>query len=227
MLYPHNTTVKDALLKKIAKTHPPQRKLKTLLMLSGGLDSVVLLATFLAHTDHEIHAHHIEIRNTENRADIENQTLERVFPYLKEHYRPFTYSTSKYELMLGLGGGLDMTLATFMAARVNGATGASQDFIITGHVNASVAEYNEASAVFTACYTNHRNKPLWLVPLARLRKFDIYNAIPPALADLTWSCRRPLFDGTNHTPCQKCHACETRRDLSDEVAKYKELVGAV
>ena len=221
MLYPHNTGVKEALYHSMERAFLPKRAIKSLIMLSGGLDSVALLASVLAHTDHEVHAHHIEIRNSENRAEIENQTLARVLPYMREHYRPFTYSTSTFELMMGMGGGLDMTLATFMAARVTVAEGTFQDLVMTGHVNPGQHEYNEAAAVFAASFLNHRYKPIWIVPLSKVSKFDIYNAIPPELAEMTWSCRTPKFDGKTYTPCSACHACDTRAKLMQDVEAFK------
>jgi 7-cyano-7-deazaguanine synthase in queuosine biosynthesis len=226
MLYPNNTAVKDNIFRTMKRAYLPERPAKTLIMISGGLDSVVLLANFLAHTNHEVHAHHIEIHNKENRWEIENRTLERVLPTIRERYRPFTYSTSKYELMMGMGGGLDMTLATFMAARVTTAEGTFMDLVVTGHVAASTHEYCEAAAVHAACYVNSRVKPIWITPLSKLSKFDIYNSIPPDLADLTWSCRRPIELGNDFQPCLKCHACKTRMALADEVAQYRLRTGA-
>ncbi len=225
MLYPNNTAVKNNLYRSMERAYLPKRIAKSLVMISGGLDSVVLLTTLLAHTDHEVHAHHVEIRNTENRWEIENRTLERVLPYIREHYRPFTYSTSKYELMMGMGGGLDMTLAMFMAARVTCAEGTFMDLVHTGHVRANPYEYWEAAAVHTACYVNSRTKPMWIAPLSHLSKFDIYNAIPPQLADLTWSCRTPIEIGNDYQPCLTCHACKTRAELAKEVELFRARTG--
>lgn len=191
-------------------------------MLSGGLDSVALLANLLEHTDHEIHAHHIEISNYEKRADIENKTLDKVLQYMREKYRPFIYSSSKYELMMGLGGGLDMTLAMFMAARVTTAEGKFFDLVWTGHIAPSIYEFMEASAVFTACFTNNRYKPVWSVPFTKSTKLDIYNSIPPELAEITWSCRTPVLKNGNYEICGVCHACESRNKIYEDLKKLNQ-----
>lgn len=220
LFYPDNLEVKAALYAAMKRAFlPDDRVIKSLVMVSGGLDSVALLASLLAHTTHEIHAHHVEIRNAEGRAEVENATLERVLPYLRERYRPFAYSTSKYELMMGQGGGTDMTLAMFMAARVTVAEGTFTDLVWTGHLASPMVDYLEASAVFTACFTYHRYKPVWVFPFINCKKTDIYASIPPELADMTWSCRTPVLESGVYRRCGKCHACQTRDEIARDIAQ--------
>jgi 7-cyano-7-deazaguanine synthase in queuosine biosynthesis len=182
-------------------------------MLSGGLDSVALLANVLAETNQRLHVHHIEIQNYEARQHAENDALQPVLAYLRQHYREFSYSTSKSEFPLGKGGGYDITLVLFTAARVHTALARVVEVVYTGHIAPNRPEILEASAVFNACYINKRFKPAWLWPLAHLKKIDIYRSIPRELAEMTWSCRRPVPVADSFRPCGQCHACRSRAEV--------------
>jgi 7-cyano-7-deazaguanine synthase in queuosine biosynthesis len=179
-------------------------------MLSGGLDSVALLVNLLEETDQRLHAHHIQIQNYERRSQAEGHALERILAYCRAHYRPFAYTTSGSDFPLGRGGGYDLTLALFTAARVHTALASVVDIVYTGHIAPSRVEILEGAAVFNACYINKRFKPLWLRPLAHLKKADIYRSIPRELAEMTWSCRKPVHREEGYVPCGACHACKSR-----------------
>jgi hypothetical protein len=206
-----NRVVADALHKTLRRAFPSVsgRVYSGLLMFSGGLDSVALLANLLQETEQSLHVHHIEIQNYENRAQAENDAVRRTLAYFHQHYREFSCSFSKSEFPLGRGGGFDLTLVLFAAARVHTALGRVVDIVYTGHIAPTQAEILESSAVFNACYINKRFKPKWLRPLAHLRKRDIYESIPRELADLAWSCRRPVYTGEGYEPCGRCHTCRS------------------
>lgn len=213
---PRSRAVAQALRQEIRRALPASspRRYSALLMLSGGLDSVALLANILEETDHSLHAHHIEIQNYENRKQAENQAVQAVLAYCRERYRAFSYSTSRSEFPLGRGGGFDLTLVLFTASRVHTALGRVIDIVYTGHIAPTRPEILEGSAVFNACYINKRFKPVWLRPLARLKKIDIYDSIPQELADLTWSCRRPVHTGSGYEPCGECHTCRSMNEIN-------------
>lgn len=206
-----SNAVANGLQQEIVRAFPGQklRAHSALLMLSGGLDSVALLVNILQETNQTLHAHHIEIQNFENRRQAENDALHRILAYCREHYRPFSFTTSVSEFPLGLGGGYDLTLALFTAARVHTALARVVDIVYTGHVAPSEAEILEGAAVFNACYISKRFKPLWLRPLAHLKKADVYRSIPRELAEMTWSCRKPVNDDKAYKPCGNCHACRS------------------
>jgi 7-cyano-7-deazaguanine synthase in queuosine biosynthesis len=208
---PDNRTVAKALHRALHKAFPSRssRKLSSLLMLSGGLDSVALLVNILEETDQWLHAHHIEIHNFENRVEAENDAMQQTLAYCRKHYRQFSLSTSTSEFPLGMGGGFDLTLVLFTAARVNTALGRVIDIVYTGHISPTRSEVQEGTAVFDACYTTKRHKPKWLRPLAQLKKVDIYESIPRELAEMTWSCRKPAYSGSAYEPCGKCHTCKS------------------
>jgi hypothetical protein len=211
-----NRSVANAIKGEVRRALPGSgpRRHSALLMLSGGLDSVALLANVLTETDQRLHVHHIEIQNYENRLEVENEAVAAVLAYFREHYRAFSYSTSRSEFPLGKGGGFDLTLVLFTAARVHTALGSIVDVVYTGHIAPTRAEIVEGSAVFNACYINKRFKPVWLWPLARMRKTDIYESIPGQLAELTWSCRTPVQVAGGYQPCGECHACRSRAEVA-------------
>ena len=212
---PSKRAVANALNREVRRALPTarQRSHSALLMLSGGLDSVALLANVLAETDQRLHVHHIEIQNFEDRQEVENEAVDKVLAHLRQHYRPFSYSTSKSEFPLGKGGGFDLTLVLFTAARVHTALASVIDIVYTGHIAPNRPEILEGSAVFNACYINKRFKPVWLWPLARLKKIEIYESTSRELADLTWSCRKPVREGDAFRPCGACHACLSRAEV--------------
>jgi hypothetical protein len=212
---PKSRAVANALQQEVRRALPAasSRRYSALLMLSGGLDSVSLLANILEETDHSLHTHHIEIQNYENRLQAENEALQAVLAYCRERYRAFSFSTSKSEFPLGRGGGFDLTLVLFTAARVHTALGRVIDIVYTGHIAPTRPEILEGSAVFNACYINKRFKPVWLRPLDRLKKIDIYDSIPQELAELTWSCRRPVYQGDSYRPCGQCHTCRSMAEV--------------
>lgn len=224
--WPHNRNVANALKKslEIARTPQSRNNVKTIVMLSGGLDSVALLATVLAETNHHVHAHHIEIRNFENRAEIENRVTPTIVEYCRELYRDFEYSSSVNEFNVGMGGGTDLQLALFVAGRLAISLGGNIDIVYTGHIFSPYSDLSEGSAIFNAVFLHRKFKPEWLWPLSKLTapasqsKADIYESIPKELADMTWSCRKPVATGDGFEPCGTCHACKTRQKMAANLA---------
>ena len=79
---PANRAVADALrATQQAAAGDTGPQYKTLVMLSGGIDSVAVLANVRQETEHEVHAHHIELSNRENRQMAENDAVANVVDY--------------------------------------------------------------------------------------------------------------------------------------------------
>ncbi len=188
-----------------------------LIMYSGGLDSLVILYNVLMSTNISIHAHHIEIINVEKRAEVENQAIDEQLAFFKANCRPFEYSSSKSEMMLGLGGGLDSTLSLFTAGRVHTALGSRFASIWTGHITPAEWEMTEGAAVLSSLFIYKRVKPIWLRPLRRLRKPQILASVPPKVADLAWTCRRPVLENGIYQRCGVCHACKGRASAEEKL----------
>lgn len=212
MLYPNNYAVKNSIATQCNHYYAgyPEEKIYSLVLVSGGLDSVALLANMLQHTKHRVHAHFVEIVNHEKRAVAEKAAVQKCVNYMMRHYRPFEYSSSVYEMMLGEPKwvGPDISAVMFMAGRLCKSLGNNMDMIWTGHLRAPTYEYIDAGSVLSAAFSSLLKKPLWITPMQNFLKYDVLQSIPEDLADLTWSCRNPVYDEQgNPSKCGKCHAC--------------------
>lgn len=216
-----STVVKDRMLKCIERSYLPktQKNVGSLVMFSGGLDSVALLANLLVHTSHNVHVHHIEIINKENRAEAENEAIAKIIPWMQQNIRPFAYTTSRSEFNLGIGGGLDLSLQMFTAGRVYNTLGGGIDLVWTGHIATTWQELTEGAAYLNANFTLKRMKPEWMVPLKDIDKRDVYDSIPPELSALCWSCRFPVYEGNIYRPCGQCHACASMLKIQNDIEK--------
>lgn len=202
---------------------PHDSRHSALVMYSGGLDSLSLLFNLLMATELDIHVHHVEILNFENRADVETQAIARQLDVLRAGCRPFEYTTSRHEFMLGKGGGVDTVLNLFTAARVHTASGGKFWTIWTGHITPPEWEIIEGAAVLNAMFINKRMRPYWMRPLRRLQKPDILVSLPPELADLAWSCRTPVATGDGrYDPCGACHACTSMATARQAIATRRQ-----
>ncbi|MEL7209647.1 MAG: hypothetical protein AAGK32_15660, partial [Actinomycetota bacterium] len=224
-----DTPVGETIVKGIdALPLPPDRPAHVLLMWSGGLDSVALLANLLAATDHEIHAHHIVLDNGERRAGAETRAVNDVLTWCRENLRPFDDSESGHTFPPGGGGGgWDTTLTMFTAARVTRSLPKwPVDVVVTGHIRTGFRELAEGEAVFHSTFqSRRRRRPDWIRPLARLtaptqpeRKADIAWSIPQALVDHSWWCRRPIEQGDDWDECGECHACKAMTEADQVLA---------
>ena len=75
----------------------------SVVMLSGGIDSVAVLKRLLEETDEKIYAHHIHLKNNEGAHNIkrykaEALTLRKIVPYMKKTFRDFHYSESTIDV---------------------------------------------------------------------------------------------------------------------------------
>ena len=209
-----STTVPDALHEALEHAKVPANSTgRTLLMLSGGLDSTALLTALLEHTTHKVHAHHIELRNREGRAPAESRAIERVYEWCSRHRREFEHSESTNDFPLGIGGGWDTTLSMFMAARVCYSLRHQVQLVVTGHIQPGFGELTEGEAVFHAAFIHRVRRPRWVRPLAFVagtqaeRKAIIRDSMPPELVEAAWWCRRPTGEHRDQ-PCGECHACK-------------------
>ena len=223
--YPVNRMVANALEKSLrgARTRYDRNNIRSLVMYSGGLDSVALLANLLAETDHHVHVHHIDIVNRDGRSAMENIAVEKTLDYIRREYRDFDYSTSRHEFNIGWGGGTDLQLALFTAGRLTTALEGMVDIVFTGHIGTPFWEASEGAAILNAVFIQRKQKPEWLWPLSkidgnyRMQKLHIWESIPPELSEMTWSCRRPVTIDGDTQVCNDCHACTSRANLKKQL----------
>ena len=138
--------------------------------------------------------------------------------YCREHFRGFTYSTSRYEFNLGMGGGVDTSLELFTAGRVYTASGGGLDIVWTGHIQPPTWEIVEGAAALHAGFINKLRVPEWLRPLEKMPKKDVYQSIPLDLARLCWSCRTPVYEDGAYRPCGQCYTCQTIQQAGGDIS---------
>ena len=96
--------------------------------------------------------------------------------------------------------------------------------VFTGHIQPPFWELSEGAAVLNAIFIQRKQKPEWLWPFSKIegpfgmRKVHIWESIPPELAEMTWSCRRPVSVDGDIQVCNDCHACTSRANLKQQLA---------
>ena len=216
----YETKVKQALDICLNKNYFKGNKNETAIMMySGGMDSVSLLWNLLEHTEQDIHVHSIHIDNSEGRVKAEAEAVKNTINYMKEHQRPFEFSSSVYSLKMKYPGGKDMTLALFQAMRAASGLGKAFNIVYTGDYNIGRDEGAEAQGVLNALSTTRRVKPIWLAPFEHMtynsveRSKGIYLSMPEYLRNNYWSCRKPTELLSGFVVCGECHACERQETM--------------
>ena len=119
---------------KAARLSHSNRKIKSMLMYSGGADSLSLAKGMLEATEHEIILHHVVIKNREKRDQFQFATLDGQFDFLRKTTRDFQVLKSTYEIPMETKRvGLDRTTCLFFGAR------------------ACSSMKNQVAAVYTGC----------------------------------------------------------------------------
>jgi 7-cyano-7-deazaguanine synthase in queuosine biosynthesis len=189
----------------------PQKK-KSFVLVSGGLDSIACLVWMLQNTDDDVHAHHIHIQNSEGRVKAERIAIQRSLNYCREHYRHFKYTESRMD-MPGFVP-YDMYVYMWYAGIMSISYRGKLNRVVTGeHANPPNmqrgidARVKRSREIFHA--TAGTDAIDWFMPLKDMNKQQIWNFIPTELADLSWSCRKPVMVNEQPTPCMECHACKS------------------
>ncbi len=201
-----------------------RRRKVTLVMLSGGIDSVYTLVKLLRETDDEILAHHVDLINQEDRFRIEGKRCLEIVKHCREHYRDFSFSQSAVDHRGFRFFGYDMVTVGFEAGIVAhsylDAKGQPVDRWTVGtcteeghweerfkHVEACVA---------ANCFPEAPPK-FFLLPMVTKRAEMDY--LGEALVDLCWTCRTPVPTEDGVAECGRCKTCElmieVRRQRAD------------
>ncbi len=206
---------------------------RTLVMLSGGIDSTAALLRVINNPKvyGQIHVHHINIQNVEYRWVAEAKAVKNVLEYIRRNYStPFTKSESTINTPhFGNQFLFDTEVISFitgyMTSRdsqikrvVLGATGS--DFASSGASNAT----KRSKAMHNAFYADGKdhNKMVKEFPLSRLTKEEVYATLPTDLAELTWSCRTPVFKNGFIKECGVCKTCAIEMKDLKKSKTFKE-----
>lgn len=177
----------------------------TLLMFSGGLDSLAALHV-LRESGERVHVHHVHIHNVEARAAAEHKAVDAV----RRYYGDLDYSESIMQFPTVNGGFLydtDVTrfMGGYIASRSNGmvkavAYGRTADDVADRTLSSRTEPSNEIFKVFT-------DTPM-IFPVVQFTKRECSALLPPDLRQLSWSCRRPIYLQDETQACGKCKACK-------------------
>ena len=196
-----------------------------LISLSGGFDSTFLLAKCLRETDDVVVAHHVHLKNSENRAEAENVACNRIVNFCRSRYRDFLYTTSTVDRRdLDFYGYDVLTVAAEcgVAAVSYSVTGGKMpDVWMLGLCAEDIKNIPAATtqatgeridhikaAIAAACYP--LAAPIYERPRIHSKR-EIIDYLGPDLASLCWTCRTPIDPDARPRPCGQCRACKDLR----------------
>ena len=185
-----------------------------LLMFSGGLDSLAALHLLLTTQSEPVHVHHVHLVNSENRTLAEATAVDKVRRYYAETGKPLHYSESNIQYPSVNGQffyDTDVTrfMGGYIAARapiLGVAYGRTADDVADGTLSARTQTGNDIFKVLT-------DVPM-LFPVMHMTKQQSYDSLPPALRDLAWSCRRPVYQASGIDACGKCKTCRAMKGIN-------------
>lgn len=193
-----------------------------LAMLSGGLDSTAMLWKLLTESDVALRVHHICLVNREGRAEAEQAAVGRIVAYCRGHCRKFQYSESGLDFSELEAIPIDYLSVAYVACQVAIDTpGCTR--IAVGTLASDTDEVNRSARqrrVFDTLYECYRARKLgepdvrWIYPVHGATKTQLAAHLPPALFDLTWSCRTPVRTPTGFRACGSCKACRAREGVA-------------
>lgn len=213
-----------------------------IIMLSGGADSCALLIKQLVETNYQIHAHHIQFENIENRQVAESQSVKNIVSFCRDHYRGFAFSSnvltwpdiahtgylSKDTIMFGFVAGnvcrsiqVAMTIDCGKTKPIEVLFGAVQEDLRKQDPEDYLQ--NDPKCVgrrmaFQSHFVDEMQKgndiPTLCFPLLNIPKMEVFKTIPDELKKHLNSCRMPHYlGGKVSVPCGVCGTCRQFQDV--------------
>lgn len=184
----------------------------SILAFSGGIDSTYILKYLLTETDDTVIAHHVHMKNHENRWREENIACQNIVEYCKNNFRDFTYSVSTVDRTGMKHIGYDI----YTAAAEMGAASHNVKFLIgdypdhvyfgmhTGEFGRGNSDDKSELYINQVLEANcHATKIPRYKRHPLLSKKESIDYIGEDLYNMTWYCRRPV----NGLRCGGCKAC--------------------
>lgn len=187
-------------------------------MLSGGIDSTAALWYVLHNPERygNVHVHHIHIQNHEGRWEAEAMAVKAIDAYLQKH-SPTKFIVSEslintpsfksgflYDIeIIGFMGGYMTSRDPSITKIIIGATGTDWE---RDTIPDTVARSKATHNAFHRDVKDHSGQ-VKEFPLKDMTKQEAYDSLPPELAQLTWSCRRPHFADGKFIECGVCKTC--------------------
>jgi len=152
------------------------------------------------------------LKTSTNRDVVETVAMSRIIPWLRENTRPFEYTTS-----VAVAAGLDIVVVSRECAEMCKRKDIRPSALARGSNWHDMQRPNLTRARSKAdnawAQSWGGDPPPVILPIAHMRKAELWNALPEPLRELTWSCRRPIFNGDQVTACGDCHTC---REIAEE-----------
>ncbi|RED44689.1 class I SAM-dependent methyltransferase [Aestuariispira insulae] len=200
-----------------------RRKQVTLVMFSGGIDSVYALDRLLRESDDEIIAHHLHMMNLEGRDRAEDRACREIIEYLRHRHRDFIYTESAVDRRKFLGFGMDDVTVAFEAGAISRSfahvRGHSVDRWTTGTCLEEELEDLSKEDLSDDEHLGHMlnateaasfpHLPPRYFQLPIIPKADQMAYMGQELVDLCWTCRTPEWQADGMAvECGKCKTCE-------------------
>jgi hypothetical protein len=202
----------------------------SVVMLSGGMDSVATLVKLLKETDDEIMVHHIKLVNNENRHHAEALAVRKIVPYLRK-IRRFRFSTSTVQIPGCDEGyvGYDIMTVHFMAGHIvrsihNQAGYTPPIRMVHGYTKTDGVwtespRHVSSVRIFEEHFHDYKDHGLptptvefLLQDMTAKEAYDKY--IDEELDKMIISCRKPkLFYDDTYIECGFCHTCNKMNDI--------------
>lgn len=205
----------------------------TIVMLSGGVDSTGALYRLLKETDNYIIAHHIDFVNRENRAGVERVVCDRVVKWLQENVRSFDYTQSSWVWPFPHIGWDVINTMYFGGLLAKSFVGPDREVSLgIGDTKDDFGAYQwksplaQAIGLIAALEDPRKPRqftPVIVQPIIDLTKKEIVEMIPPELFELTWSCRKPIIEGSTTRTCGECSACNDLKAIGQYQSKQIEV----
>jgi 7-cyano-7-deazaguanine synthase in queuosine biosynthesis len=184
----------------------------TLCMYSGGLDSTGMLFKLL-RIDHEagrnIHIHHVNLVNVQNRSKAERAAVQKVLNYFATVGSKFTSSESTIEYPT-FNGSMFKDPSVYLLSAVNIAAVVPRvDRIAFGMTKTDFSielmqRIKRNDFVYDELIGRHVER---VYPLKEERKESVWHMLPPAVRAMTWSCRLPIYKNDVTLTCGQCKPC--------------------
>jgi len=183
----------------------------TLLMLSGGLDSVGLFWQ-LMQGQKRLHVHHMNLKNVENRADAEAIAVSRIVEYMRK-VGDFDFTESTHQYPSHRNSFIwDSDLVSFMAGTICMFNRTIKEVAIGMTASDTIGtRIKRSDLIFNAFNT----KAVKTYPLTTMTKEQVYDMTPSDLRDLCWSCRTPQYVEGVPVACRRCITCKAMKKIHD------------
>jgi 7-cyano-7-deazaguanine synthase in queuosine biosynthesis len=193
------------------------RSKRTLVMLSGGIDSTAALWHVLNRPNDygQVHVHHINIQNIEARWRAEAVAVKSVLQYMRDNApASFTHSESTINTpRFGTNFLYDTETLNFMTGYMTSRDPLINKVIIGGTATdfamGASQSVERGRAIHNSFHPNIKDHSTKVkeYPHFRLTKKQVYETLPPELAVLTWSCRTPHYADGKPIECGRCKTC--------------------